>query len=216
MAVSSTARQMGPSLSMVQESAMAPVRGTRPKVGRKPVVPQRVDGDEMDPSVSEPMAKATQPAAVAEAEPAEEPLDPCLVFQGLRVMPPNHLSPWASAPRVSLATSTAPAASRRLTTVASSSIFWSSNPPAPQVVLYPFTASRSLAPHGKPCKGPRYFPAAISRSASLACASARSSVSVITNFNSGSYRLSRAIYISVSAVDETFLPRTSSASCRTE
>src|SRR6516225_8042818 len=134
MAQSSTARQMGPSLSMLQESAMAPVRGTRPKVGRKPVVPQRVEGDEMDPKVSDPMAKATQPAAVADADPADDPLDPCLVFQGFRVIPPNHLSPCARAPRVSLATRTAPALSRRCTTVASSSNFWSSKPPAPQVV----------------------------------------------------------------------------------
>src|SRR5579859_5895922 len=109
MAVSSTARQSGPSLSMVHERAIAPVRGTIPKVGRRPVVPQRVDGEEMDPSVSEPMAKATQPAAVADAEPAEDPLEPCFGFHGLRVMPPNHLSPCASAPRVSFATSTAPA-----------------------------------------------------------------------------------------------------------
>src|SRR5437764_9609670 len=123
MAQSSTARQRGPSLSMVQERAIAPVRGTSPKVGRRPVVPQRVDGEEMDPKVSEPMAKATQPDAVAEAEPADDPLDPCLVFQGLRVMPPNHLSPCARAPRVSLATSTAPAASRRCPPVASASKF---------------------------------------------------------------------------------------------
>src|SRR5215831_19744755 len=98
MAQSSTARQMGPSLSIVQERAMAPVRGTRPKVGRRPVVPQRVEGEEMEPRVSEPMAKATQPAAVAEADPADDPLEPCFGFQGLRVMPPNHLSPCASAP----------------------------------------------------------------------------------------------------------------------
>src|SRR5215472_2142881 len=122
-AQSSTARQMGPSLSILQERAMAPVRGTRPKLGRNPVVPQRVEGDEMEPKVSDPMAKDTQPAAVAEADPADDPLEPCLVFQGLRVIPPNHLSPCASAPRVSLATSTAPALSRRCTTVASSSIF---------------------------------------------------------------------------------------------
>src|ERR1051325_1686200 len=119
---------------MVQESGLAPVRGTKPKVGRKPVVPQRVEGEEMDPRVSEPIAKATHPAAVAEAEPADEPLEPCCGFHGLRVMPPNHLSPSASAPSVSLASRTAPASSSRLTTVASSSIFWSSNPPAPQVV----------------------------------------------------------------------------------
>src|SRR4051794_26716776 len=96
-AQSSTARQIGPSLSMVQDRAMAPVRGTKPNVGRSPVVPQRVDGDEIDPRVSEPTANATQPAAVADAEPADDPLEPCCVYQGLRVMPPNHLSPRANA-----------------------------------------------------------------------------------------------------------------------
>src|SRR6516162_5381931 len=102
-AVSSTDRQIGPSLSMLQESAMAPVRGTRPNVGRSPVVPHRVLGDEIDPSVSEPMAKATHPAAVAEAEPADDPLDPCAGFQGLRVLPPNQRSSMASAPKLSFA-----------------------------------------------------------------------------------------------------------------
>src|SRR5277367_842781 len=133
-AQSSTARQIGPILSIVQLNAIAPVRGTNPKVGRNPVVPQRVEGDEIEPSVSEPMAKATHPAAVADVEPADEPLEPCFVFHGLRVRPPNHLSPIASAPRVVFATSTAPAASSRLTTVASSSKLCFSNPPAPHVV----------------------------------------------------------------------------------
>src|ERR1700679_1339201 len=77
-AQSSTARQMGPSLSMVQLRAMAPVRGTKPKVGRRPVTPQRVEGEEMEPRVSEPMENATHPAAVADAGPAEDPLEPCL------------------------------------------------------------------------------------------------------------------------------------------
>src|SRR5690242_20398440 len=134
MAQSSTPRQMGPSLSMVQLRAMAPVRGTNPKVGRRPVTPQRVEGEEIDPSVSEPMEKATQPAEVAEPGPADDPLEPCFGFQGLRVRPPNHQSPIANAPSVSFATRTAPAASRRLTTVASSSMTCFSNPPAPQVV----------------------------------------------------------------------------------
>src|SRR5208282_6241976 len=108
IAQSSTDRQMGPSLSMLQESAMAPVRGTRPKVGRKPVQPQRVEGEEIDPSVSEPILNATHPAAVADAGPADEPLEPCAGFHGLRVRPPNHLSPWARAPSVSFAIRTAP------------------------------------------------------------------------------------------------------------
>src|SRR6185437_654047 len=113
IAQSSTPRHSGPSLSIVQDSAIAPLRGTNPKVGLKPVSPHRVEGEEMEPSVSEPIAKATHPAAVAEADPAEDPLEPCCGFQGLRVMPPNHLSPIASAPSVSFATRTAPAASRR-------------------------------------------------------------------------------------------------------
>src|SRR5713226_4470889 len=133
-AQSSTVRQIGPSLSTLQERAIAPVRGTRPKDGRSPVHPQRVEGEEIEPSVSEPMLKARQPAAVAEAGPAEDPLEPCSGFQGLRVIPPYQWSPCASAPSVSLATSTAPALSRRCTTVASSSITCFSKPPAPQVV----------------------------------------------------------------------------------
>src|SRR5271169_5180029 len=100
---------------------MAPVRGTNPNVGRNPVVPQRVDGDEIEPSVSVPIAKATHPLAVAEAEPAEEPLEPSVVFHGFFVRPPNHLSPMARAPSESFAIRTAPASSKRFTTVASSS-----------------------------------------------------------------------------------------------
>src|ERR1700679_3112077 len=98
-AQSSAERVMGPSLPLVQLRAMAPVRGTNPKEGRRPETPQRVEGDAMEPRVSEPMAKPTQPAETAGAEPAEEPLEPCLGFHGLRVWPPNQWSPMASAPR---------------------------------------------------------------------------------------------------------------------
>ena len=76
-AQSSTLRQIGPILSMLQERAMAPARLTRPNVGRSPVLPHRVEGETMEPQVSVPMAKPTRPAAVAEDEPAEEPLEPC-------------------------------------------------------------------------------------------------------------------------------------------
>src|SRR6266568_4454681 len=124
MAQSSTVRQMGPSLSIDQLRAMAPARLTRPKVGRRPVTPQRSHGDTMEPRVSEPIPNGIKPAAVAAQEPADEPLEPCLTFHGLRVMPPDQISPIANSPRVVLASKTAPASSRRLTTVASKSKTW--------------------------------------------------------------------------------------------
>ncbi len=125
---------MGPILSIDHDRAIAPWRLTRPKVGRSPVAPQRVHGDRIEPRVSVPMAKPTSPAATADAGPAEEPLEPSSGFHGLRVVPPNHTSPLARAPSVSLATSTAPASSSFLTTVAFSSKYWSLNGVAPQVV----------------------------------------------------------------------------------
>src|SRR5262245_1415861 len=126
---------MGPSLSMVQASVMHPCRLTRPNVGRSPLAPQRVHGEMMLPKVSLPMANPTSPATAADAEPADDPLDPSFTYHGLRVCPPNHWSPWASAPRVSLATRTAPASSSLRATVALVSSVWSLYGPAPQVVL---------------------------------------------------------------------------------
>ena len=55
---------------------MAPWRLTRPKVGRNPLTPQRVAGETMLPQVSVPMAKPTQPAAVSDADPADDPDEP--------------------------------------------------------------------------------------------------------------------------------------------
>src|ERR1700747_322144 len=105
-AQSSTARHIGPILSIVQLSAIAPVFGTKPNVGRNPVHPQRVEGEEMEQSVSVPRANPTHPAATALALPAEDPLDPCRLFHGLRVRAPNHKSPCASAPSVIFASRT--------------------------------------------------------------------------------------------------------------
>src|SRR6188474_2778150 len=103
---------------MLQESAIAPDLLTRPKVGRSPLTPFRVEGETIEPSVSVPSEKPTSPAAVAEPGPADDPLDP-RPFHGFLVWPRNQLSPCASAPSESLATSTAPASRSRSTTVAS-------------------------------------------------------------------------------------------------
>src|SRR5580692_7389811 len=107
---------MGPTLSELQQRAIQPVLATLPKVGRKPVAPHRIDGSTMEPKVSVPIANATRPAAVAAADPAEDPPEPEFKSQGLRVRPPNQISSIASSPRDNLATSTAPAFSSCLAT----------------------------------------------------------------------------------------------------
>ena len=114
--VSSTLRAMGPSLSSDQHSVMAPVRATRPYVGRRPVVPQRIEGLTMLPPVSLPMAKPTSPAATAEPGPALDPEEPSSSSHGFMVWPPNQTSFSANAPMLNLASSTAPAAFSRSTT----------------------------------------------------------------------------------------------------
>src|SRR6185436_18042385 len=101
---------------MVQLKPIAPYRLTRPYVGRKPVTPQRDEGETIEPRVSVPIEKPTRPAAVAAAGPADDPLEPTRSSSGchgLRVTPPTHFPPWASAPMESFATSTAPVARRR-------------------------------------------------------------------------------------------------------
>jgi hypothetical protein len=65
-------------------------------------------------------------------------------------------------------------------TVASVSKVWWRNGAAPHVVGAPAAASRSLAPYGMPCSGPRHCPAVISASARRASRSARSRVTVTT------------------------------------
>src|SRR5215472_12075867 len=97
-------------------------------------------GDTIEPRVSVPREKPTRPAAVAEAEPAEDPLDPRSRFQGFLVRPSNQRSPCASAPMDSFAMSTAPALVSRSTGVQSLSGTRVSNGSAPQVVLIPFVS----------------------------------------------------------------------------
>src|SRR5262245_15843804 len=83
-------RHIGPILSSVLPAVITPARLTRPKVGRSPTIPHRTAGDRIEPPVSVPIANATRPAAVAAAEPADDPLDPCSRFHGLLVRPPAH------------------------------------------------------------------------------------------------------------------------------
>src|SRR6202040_2844523 len=91
----------------------------RPKVGRSPHPPQRMLGLTILPPVSLPIANPTSPAAVAAPGPALEPDDPSSNSHGFIVCPPNQISFNANAPKLSFATSTAPASCRRRTTAAS-------------------------------------------------------------------------------------------------
>src|SRR5260370_12137855 len=88
---SSTPRVMGPSLSSDQHSVIAPLRGTRPYVGRKPVTPQRMLGDTMLPPVSLPIENPTRPAPVAAPGPALDPDAPSSRSHAFLVFPPNQL-----------------------------------------------------------------------------------------------------------------------------
>ena len=78
--------------------------------------------------------KPTSPAAVAAPGPALDPDDPSSSNHGFIVCPPNQMSLSASAPMLSLATSTAPASFRRFTTAASSAGTRSRKGSAPYVV----------------------------------------------------------------------------------
>src|SRR4030081_2694753 len=89
---SSTPRVIVPSLSSDQHSVMAPLRGTRPKVGRSPHTPQRMLGLTMLPPVSRPRANPTSPAAVAAPGPALDPDAPSSNNHGFMVCPPNQMS----------------------------------------------------------------------------------------------------------------------------
>lgn len=93
-AASSAPRAIGPSLSSVQHSAIAPWRLTSPYVGRKPVTPQKAAGVMIEPEVSEPIAYGTSPAATAAPGPLEEPPLQNAVFQGVRPGPVNDASAW--------------------------------------------------------------------------------------------------------------------------
>jgi len=70
----------------------------------------------------------------------------------------------------------------------------------PHVVFVPRTANRSLSPHGIPCNGPRYVPAAISSSARRAWRCAKSSVRLTTHRSLGSYCFRRDRYSFVRSV----------------
>src|SRR5579872_5612555 len=101
-------------------SAKTPARLTRPQVGLSPLTPFMVEGKRIEPPVSEPSEPKQRPAAVAAPDPEDEAPLQRAASQGLSGAGmlgwcvPNAPSVICSLPRI-----TAPAAFRRVTTVAS-------------------------------------------------------------------------------------------------
>jgi hypothetical protein len=91
--VSSSVRPIGPILSSVQESAIAPWRLTRPYVGRSPVTPQKFEGQRIEPQVSVPIANGTSPPAIAAPLPEDEPPAQRPGSHGLRIGPCSEAFP---------------------------------------------------------------------------------------------------------------------------
>src|SRR5262245_66236981 len=137
---------MGPSLSSDQQRLIAPLRATRPNVGRRPVTPQRIAGLTMLPPVSLPTEKATRAAAVAAPGPALDPEAPSSNSQGFIVWPPNQMSLRASAPSDSFANITAPASFNLRTTAESAVGTRLRKGSAPYVVGMSFVSRRSFTP----------------------------------------------------------------------
>ena len=87
-----------------------------------PTIPHRAAGWRIEPPVSDPSARGASPAATAAAEPPDEPPGTRPGSWGLCVGPKAEFSvdePMANSSRLVFPMTTAPAALRRVTTVAS-------------------------------------------------------------------------------------------------
>src|SRR3954462_720795 len=114
-------------------------------------MPVNDEGHTIEPQVSVPIAKAASPAETIAPEPEDEPHVQHPSFQGFFAAPlmeadaKRYPMPPASSIMAALPSSTAPACSSFLITVAFSSNFWLAYGRAPHCVGYPFTTSRSFA-----------------------------------------------------------------------
>src|SRR5512132_309636 len=121
-AASSTVAPNTPTWSSDDANATRPKRLTRPYVGLTPTMPQKAAGCRTEPPVSEPSAMGTIPAATAAAEPPDDPPGTRSGLIGFFVGPYALCSvdePIANSSMFVLPNGIAPAARRRVTTVAS-------------------------------------------------------------------------------------------------
>ena len=86
--MSRTVRAIGPLVERSPQSGgWAPPDGTRPSDGFIPEIPHTADGMRIEPPPSDPVHSGTIPAAMAAADPPDEPPAVRLRSQGLRVLP---------------------------------------------------------------------------------------------------------------------------------
>ena len=114
-AASSTVRVIGPRCATVPKGDSGQA-GTRPKVGFRPTIPQKLAGMRIEPPPSVPTCSAPIPSAAATAAPPLEPPGVRAMSQGLRATWPSGLSVTAFQPNsgvVVLPSSTAPASRSR-------------------------------------------------------------------------------------------------------
>src|SRR5258708_40156735 len=97
-ATSSTLRAIGPWTPRLRSTAATGVCATRPMLGRRPTMPQKLAGLRSEPPMSEPWASQAVPVASATAAPPEEPAADRDVSHGLRVVPNTSLKVLAPAP----------------------------------------------------------------------------------------------------------------------
>ena len=132
----------------------------------------------MEPPVSLPIAIGVMSAATAAAEPPEEPPGTLEGSRGFFVGPKAEFSvdePMANSSRLVLPTGTAPAASRRSTTVALYGGRQPSRMRDEHVVGTPAWQRLSFSATGTPASGPTASPRATRSSMSVAAARAPSS-----------------------------------------
>ena len=166
-------------LSSVKESGNAPPVGTRCRVGLKPTSPHSAAGMRVEPPVSLPTAISHMPSTTATAPPEVEPPGMRARSAGLPGVPKCGLTPTpenANSVMLVLATITAPAAQRRLTTTASAraGLPSSSSSFDPARVTSPATSNKSLMVTIAPSSGPSATPVRARLSAASAAARAAS------------------------------------------
>src|SRR2546426_298921 len=165
----------------------------------------------IEPPPSVPSATGPQPLATATAAPPLEPPGVSAGFHGFFVTPKRGFSVmalWPNSDVLVFPRTSAPAARRRATAIASSSGTWSAKSREPPVVVSPRVKRTSLIETGTPWSGPSGSPFVTAISASRAAARACSAATTQNAFSTGLIASIRDRTASVTSIGESFLART--------